>query len=340
VLGDRLGVVIAGGAGGVVIAGKAGGVVIAGGAGRATPAVLAGACRRVAGVGLPAGAAQRRVADEAGEQIDGALGHGAHGLVVLAGQRQQLRQRQAGLQQGRARLDGGEVAGVVGGGLVGAGHQQALALQGLQQGVGHAGALGQLLTGQRLGLLARAGVGGQRAGQRLLGDVELAVEGAADQLQTKALLLEGADALEALDVGVVVDGVAALAGRRRQQPAGLIEADRVDCQATAAGELLDAVSHRRHVTTPRLKRHARWVVTVARARKRKASPRAKRGPTKAATAPTSRHAAARLDTGDDFPETLDDVPARGGAPAEARARPAVTRTRRRSRRRLPRPSRS
>jgi hypothetical protein len=80
---------------------------------------------------------------------------------------------------------------------------------------------------------------GHRGCERHVGGVELAGQEPADHREREALTLQLLDALQPLEVVAAVPGDAPGAAGRRQQLALLVEADRVDGQVGASGELLD-----------------------------------------------------------------------------------------------------
>jgi hypothetical protein len=125
--------------------------------------------------------------------------------------------------------------------------EQALRLDGLEEGEGDSGALSELLRGQQLvglawGLPVRRGAD-QLRDQRLVGGVQPAGEEVLDRGEGQTLLLELSDALQALQVLFRVPGGPALPHRRREQPPGLIEAHGVHAHCASARKLVHPISH-------------------------------------------------------------------------------------------------
>ena len=107
----------------------------------------------------------------------------------------------------------------------------------VEQRRGHADACRELVEGEQLGV---AGLrAGHRGGERDVGGVELTGEQPADHRQREALALEVLDALQPLDVVGAVPGDAPRPAGRREQLALLVEADGVDRDVGAPGQLLD-----------------------------------------------------------------------------------------------------
>jgi hypothetical protein len=186
-----------------------------------------------------------RLADVRVEHRDRALGGPARGFVMPARQRQELGHRQTGLEETQPGGDdvdvGGREPGVA---FVAAGNEEPLAHDRLDERIGHARPRRELvereeLLGAALGsavLVDRADHGRR---QRLVGAVELAGHDAADDGEREAPTLEVLDAGETLDVLGAVPGDAPPALGRREEPALLVEADRVDGDVGPTRQVLD-----------------------------------------------------------------------------------------------------
>ncbi len=89
-------------------------------------------------------------------------------------------------------------------------------------------------------LFGHFGIGGRDCRcQRRVERIDLAVEDAPDQREREAARAEVTDTNEAFQVLRPVEGDAPLAGRRGEEPALLVEADRVDGDLGPAGKVLD-----------------------------------------------------------------------------------------------------
>ena len=184
------------------------------------------------------GRAQRR-AHVAVEQPDGRLRDLARRLVVLVREGEQIGEREALLEQPQALLHdrdvGGRVARLA---VVDPGDEEVLARDGFEQRDRHAGAFGELGEGEEL--LGGLGVGSEDGGgEGRVGGIEIAVEDAADQREGEAPAAQLPDPRQALEVLGAVPADPPRPLRRREQAALLVEADRVDREVGAPGQLLD-----------------------------------------------------------------------------------------------------
>src|SRR5207245_2593462 len=139
------------------------------------------------------------------EQLDSPLGGGPRRPVVVPGEREELVEGQARLQERDAGRGGPHVCrGVAGPVPLGGGDEQALALDDLDERLRYAGRLGELIEREErlgpVGLLVSGKGAGKGAGQCLVGGVELAGEQPSDGRQREALLLEVADPAQPLAV--------------------------------------------------------------------------------------------------------------------------------------------
>ena len=125
------------------------------------------------------------------EQVDGALREPAHRLVGVAGQREQIPEREAELQEPERRPDQLDVAGRVAGLAV---HlvpdPDALPFDGLDQGRRHAARGGERVEREQLALRGLAALGRHGRRQPRVREAELAVEDPADRGEREPLALE------------------------------------------------------------------------------------------------------------------------------------------------------
>ena len=223
-----------------------------------------------------------RVAHEAREQVDRPPCDGLGGLVVEAGEIEQIGEGDAPLEQEqrgarrrhvllRIALEAGDPTG----------NQQLLGLDGLEQGqrdpglrceldqrVGRGLLGGGATRSDRVGYLAwcsaaplgpRAGKSRELAEQRLVGRVEFPGDQAGDGGEGEAALLEGPDPGKSCQVDVVVPGDPALASRWVEEALALVVAHGVHRHARACREVFDP-----HLHAPTLGVHARIVRVTGR----------------------------------------------------------------------------
>jgi hypothetical protein len=100
---------------------------------------------------------------------------------------------------------------------------------------------------ERQELFGRVGIGSFDCGrERRVGGVELAVDHARDECEREAARPQFPDAREPFEMLGAVPGDPAVALGRGQEPALLVEANRVDRDVGLAGEILDAPPGVRH----------------------------------------------------------------------------------------------
>ena len=173
------------------------------------------------------------------EHLDRVAGDRSGRLVVATREREEVVEREAGLEEPQAGAQHVDVVdGVTGTPVAQLGNQEPFAHDGLDQRSGDAHPGRELVEVEQLGVaLLRAG---DRGGERRVGGVELTVEQPADHRERESLALELLDAAEAVFVIGVVPGHTALTAGRWEELALLVEADGVDRDVGAAGELLDS----------------------------------------------------------------------------------------------------
>ena len=196
------------------------------------------------------GVVARRVADRLAdvfiEQLDGTLGEPAHRLIGIAGQRQQVGERQTELQEAQRRPDEVDVGGGVALLAVdGSAQPDALALHGLDQRGRHAAAGRERVQIQEFGRgFAALGPSGGDGGREVrIGHAQLAADHAPDRRQRQPFALERPDLGDPLDVFGAVPGHASFAFGLREQPARLVVAHGVDRDVADRGQLFHAVPH-------------------------------------------------------------------------------------------------
>ena len=146
--------------------------------------------------------------------------------VVLAGQREEIGEGEAGFEERQARAHDLHVGSRVAlAALVDPGDEQPFPEHGFEQRGRDRRPLGQL--GQRQQLFGRVDPG-DRDRERRVGRVEVTAEEPPDQREGQPVGAQLADARQPLDVLGPVPGDPALTRGRRQQLALLVEADRVD----------------------------------------------------------------------------------------------------------------
>ena len=156
--------------------------------------------------------------------------------MLAAREREEVGERQARLEQPHAGRDDLRVARRVALDAVALlRHEQPRLHDGLEQRAGDAGRGGELV--EREQVVSR--LVGDRGGERRVRRVELAVEQAADQCERQPSVLEVADPGQPFLVLGPVPGDAPLPPGRREQPALLVEADRVDRDARRPGQIGD-----------------------------------------------------------------------------------------------------
>ena len=160
-------------------------------------------------------------------------------IVVAASEREQVVEREAGLEEAQPGAQHVDVVERVAGAPVTLlRNEQPFPDDRLDQRRGDPDPGGEVVEGEQLGV---ALLGARdRGGERHVGGVELAVEDAPDHRQREALPLQLLDRGPAGPRGRVVPADPALAAGRGQQLALLVEADGVDRHVGAAGELLDS----------------------------------------------------------------------------------------------------
>ena len=198
----------------------------------------------VGGLAVRTGGIADRLADVLVEQLDRAFGKTVHRRVGVASQRKQVPERQSELQQPERRAYELDVRRRVALHAVdGTPQPDALTLHGLDQGGGHAAAVGELLERQELIVAVRATSGRDGGGQIGVGGPELAAHDAADRREREAFPLQRADLADPVGVLRAVPRDTTLTGRGREQSEGLVVADGIDGNVAGGGELLDPVPH-------------------------------------------------------------------------------------------------
>ena len=197
---------------------------------------------------LVGGGVSDRLADMFIEELHSPVGEAAHRPIGVPRQREQVPERKTELEQAKRVPHQLDVTGRVPRLTVDVGPDpDPLALHRLDQrgryaARGSEGVEREELTVDRVDPFGRHGRGEAR-----IGEPELAVDHPADRGEGQTLLLKGSDLVDPVDVLGPVPGDASFLVRLRQQPAGLVVANRVDRHLARRGELLDSIPHDREL---------------------------------------------------------------------------------------------
>ena len=181
------------------------------------------------------------ISNEANEHVHRRFGASAHRFVMLPSQGEKLAKRQTRCQELEAGSHhcfvGGRVDALT---IDGPRCKKTLTFDRFQKSRRDTGAFREL--GQR----ERAGLGtsfGESKNKSFIGGIEITGQQTADRGLAEALLLEGPDPLQTLEVLFVVPSYAALALRLWKEALRLIEPDRVHADAGSRSELIDPIPH-------------------------------------------------------------------------------------------------
>jgi hypothetical protein len=180
------------------------------------------------------------------EQLDRSARQRDHGLVRVPRERQELAEREPVLEEAERAADHVDVRGRVPDLPVDrAAELDPLTFDRLDQRGGDAAAAGEPVQAEEFVLASLSARRRDRYGQVGVRGVEPIAEHPLDRRERQAPTPKLTDLADPPGVAIVVPGDATLAGRRRDEAAGLVVADRIDRHVARGRDLLHAIPHDR-----------------------------------------------------------------------------------------------